>query len=591
MDRKHIYLLILVPLVFGIFFAFPLHIGEPASVKTTLDAKYTRRDSTQTGLRDIDHEYNPRLSVKYSHPLTRWTNLSGEAKFDYKKEDRSSEPDTETKEPQIELRLKSLIYDFKTGFKETWNKNKPTEKRAFGHLLIQPSELPEFRVDYDHDETKNQLKKDRITLGAIYKPSRILRIKLDFRHEYTDYISVSTPDIDDIDMNGEIKFNYTLSTRCPIKMEISYRAETLYQEELNIKSAVKQDEFLQTLRGKLSYRPTKKTDISLEYENKAKDDQKTGEDKSDQDIQFDISQNLTDWLEVRGWIRDESKEELDPNKGDTKKRTLNGHIRAVPKKWLQLNLKVIDEKSEETDLGEKIDKTIIEASLRSDFPNLLRSYQTLDFKSVNEDKQETPFSEEERFIWKWSLSPIENLSLKPEYIRSVTNKIEDPSKDITNEYKLNFGYDFSVHDIWTVNLSHVTSRKRVETRYTDADPNIRRETNDDSSLEVDFQPYESLFITSQVTRKDYRIISGDNPSTSEEMSYSLKFDWSFTPFTWSTSYKYDDKKQQNDTESFESKILYDFTDYTIEVEYKFTQTFRFPKDKEDIVTLRFKAVF
>jgi hypothetical protein len=532
--------------------------------------------------------------------------LSGEAKFDYKEEHKKSSEEedtkTRTREPQIELRLKSLIYDIKTGFKETRIKDQATENRAFGHFLIQPSYLPELRVDYTHDETKNQLKKDKITLGTIYKPSRILRIKLDFKNEYSDYIDASTPDIDDYNLNGEIRFNHTLTTRRPIKVEISYKAEKLYQEELKIKSVVKkQDEFLQTLRGKLSYKPTKKTNISMEYENKAKDDRKeTGEDKSDQDIQFDISQNLTEWLEVRGWIRKESKEEQDPNYKitDTRKRTLNGHIRAVPKKWLQLNLKVIDEKSEETDPGEKIDKTILEASLRSDFPNLLRSHQTLDFKSVNEDKQETPFSEEERFMWKWSLSPIENLSLKPEYIRSVTSKKstseitnDGPSKDITNEYKLNFGYSFSLHDIWAVNLSHETSRKRVETQ----DPNIsstsRRETNNDSSLEIDFQPYESLFITSQVTRRDYRI-RGDNPSTSEEMSYSLKFDWSFTPFTWSTSYKYDDKKKQNDTETFESKILYDFTDYTIEVEYKFTQTF-FPvqKDKEDIVTLRFKAIF
>jgi len=78
------------------------------------------------------------------------------------------------------------------------------------------------------------------------------------------------------------------------------------------------------------------------------------------------------------------------------------------------------------------------------------------------------------------------------------------------------------------------------------------------------------------------------------MSYSLKYDWSFTPFTWSTSYKYDDKEQQNDTETFESKILCDFSDYTIEVEYKFTQTFQDQEeynDTEDIVTLRFKATF
>ncbi|MGA1839967.1 MAG: hypothetical protein ACMUIU_05005 [bacterium] len=615
MDRKHIYLLILTLLILCAFFAFPPLTGESASVKTTLDAKYTFRDSTEMGSRDKDHEYNPRLSVKYSNQLTRWTNLTGEAKFDYKREDKSREEDTETREPQIELMLKSLIYDFKTGFKETWNINRPTEQRAFGHLLIQPSELPELQVDYDHDETKNQLKKNKITLGAQYKPSKTLRIKLDFKHEYTDYIDQDQPDIDDINMNGEVKFNHTLSTRAPTKVEISYKVETLYQETLYQKqrdtnSPVSQDELLQTLRGKLSYKPTQKTNISLEYENKTKSDRRaTGEDKSHQDMQFDVRQDLTDWLEVRGWIRRESEEEQDIDSNnkitytDTEKRTINGYIRAVPKKWMQLNVKVINEESIEepkgSDPGEKIDKTTLEASLRSDFPNLLRSHQSLDFKRVNENKHEKPFSEEERLMWKWSFSPVENLTLRPEYIRSVTNKkdtsditYDGPSKDVTNEYRLNFDYSLSLHDIWTVDFSHDTSRKEVETRFTDKDipSKNRTEINNDSSLELDFQPYESLFITSQVTRRYYKI-SGDNPSKSEEMSYSFKFDWSFSPFTWSTSYKYDDKKEQNDTETFESKILYDFSDYTLEVEYKFTQTFRAPKDMEDIITLRFKAVF
>jgi hypothetical protein len=120
--------------------------------------------------------------------------------------------------------------------------------------------------------------------------------------------------------------------------------------------------------------------------------------------------------------------------------------------------------------------------------------------------------------------------------------------------------------------------------------NTSREINDDSSLEVDFQPFESLFMTSQITRKDYEI-TGNNPSQSEEISYSFKYDWAFTPFTWSTSYKYDDKKQQNDTETFESKINCDFSDYTLEAEYKFTQTFISLEDKEEVITLRFKAVF
>ncbi|MGA1792067.1 MAG: hypothetical protein ACMUIM_11320 [bacterium] len=603
------------------FFSLIPHIAESASVKTTLDAKYIRTNTTENNIRTLENEYNPRLSVKYTHPLTRWTDLSGEARFDYKKEDirapegATPQEDTETREPQIELRLKSLIYDFKTGFKETWTR-KQTENRAFGHLLIQPSELPELRVDYDHDERKDRDKKDKITLGTIYKPSKSLRVKLDLKHEYTDNLPIggnpAAPDEEELDLTGEIKLNHALSTRSPIKLDLSYKVESLYQEQKDPNQTVDEDKLLQTIRGKVSYRPTNKTDISLEYENKKKDDRAGNQDNTDQDIQFDLSQKVWDWLSATGRIKKETKEEQSEattdsvsSFTDTDKTTLQGQIRAIPTDWFQLTLKVIDEtieKIEETDpnsMLEKEDKTILEASLRSDFPNLLRSYQTLDFKTVDEDKSEatlelSPYSKEERFMWKWSIEPIDNLTLKPEYIRSLTQNLkEDPKRDTTREYKFNLEYKLSVNDTWTVNFSHATSRKRITTDYTD--PNSTdsspTERNDDSSLEIDFQPYDTLFITSQITRKDYQIKGGGENSKSEEMSYSLKYDWSLTPFTWSTSYKYDNKLNDNDTETFESKIILDFSDYTVEGEYKFTQTFLPGKDKEDIVTLRFKAVF
>ncbi|MGA1795514.1 MAG: hypothetical protein ACMUIL_06610 [bacterium] len=579
--------------------------GESATVTTTIDAKYTRTDSTGSpsgaGEDNLTHEYNPRLSVKYAHPLTEWTDLSGEVKFDYKKEDNRSimNEDTETREPQIELRLKSLIYDFKTGFKETWHQNKPTENRAFGHLLIQPSQLPELRLDYDHDETKDQFKRDKIAVGAIYKPSRVLRVKVDLKHEYTN--NEERADVEDVNLSGEVKLNHTFSTSRPFKMEISYKAESLYQEEKDTQSGVKQDEFLQTLRSKLSYKPTHKTDMSLEYENKQKDDQEGFQDNTDQDIQFDLSQRMTDWLSISGRARKESEEErrdTGVNTVDTDKLTLQGQLRATPTEWFQFTFKVIDEALEEFEEQDpnrpldKRDKRILEASLRSDFPHFLRSYQTLDFKTVDEDKQDTQFSEEERFMWKWDLNPLKNLSLKPEYIHSVTSTM-DPNRDslpeVTDEYKMGLRYKLSIYDVWTVDFSHVMSRKHIETRRAGSSFSAsRKETNDDSTLDVDYQPFASLFVTSQITRKDYRI-EGQEPS--EEMSYSLKFDWSSAPYTWSTSYKYDDKEQANDTETFESKILFDFSDYTLEGEYKFTQTFVVPRDREKIITLRVKAVF
>jgi len=589
---------IILSLVFCLVLALAPLPGESATVTTTIDAKYTRTDSTgsssEMGKDTLIHEYNPRLSVKYAHSLTEWTDLSGEVKFDYKKEDKRPIEDTETREPQIELRLKSLIYDFKTGFKETWHQDKPTENRAFVHLLIQPSQLPEFRLDYDHDETKENFKRDKIAAGVIYKPSKVLRVKVDLKHEYTN--NETSADVEDVNLSGEIKLNHTFSTQQPFKMEVSYKVESIYQEEKDPQPVVKQDEFLQTFRGKLSYKPTHKTDMSLEYENKQKDDQEGFEDNTDRDIQFDLSQRMTDWLSVNGRVRQESEEE-GPGTGvntlDTDKLTLQGQLKATPTDWFQFTFKIIDEAIEERDPNRtpaKKDKRILEASLRSDFPHFLRSYQTLDFKTVDEDKQDTPFSEEERFMWKWDLNPLENLTLKPEYIHSVTST-NDPNNvpDVTDEYKMSLGYKLSMYNVWTVDLSHVMSRKDIETRRTGSSPSTsRKETNDDSTIEIDYQPFESLFVTSQITRKDYRI---ERELPSEEMSYSLKFDWSSSPFTWSTSYKYDDKKQQNDTETFESKILFDFSDYTLEGEYKFTQTFVKPKDREDIISLRVKAVF
>ena len=49
--------MILFPLILCIFFAFSPHTGESASVKTTLDAKYTHRESTQTDETDRENEF------------------------------------------------------------------------------------------------------------------------------------------------------------------------------------------------------------------------------------------------------------------------------------------------------------------------------------------------------------------------------------------------------------------------------------------------------------------------------------------------------------------------------------------------------
>ncbi|MBN2373384.1 hypothetical protein JXL19_06340 [bacterium] len=607
-------------LLHGVFFFFLLtfliimlpYIGESASVSTTLDAKYARTNTVKPGEKTIANEYNPRLTFQYSHPLTIYTDLSAEGKFDYKKEDRryvyntqaNELEDTETREPQIELRLKSLIYDFKAGFKEVWNQNQ-TENRAFGQFLIQPSKLPELRINYDHDEKQDQYEKDKIALRTTYKPSRPFLVKLDFKHEYTKYEAIenqtSNPDIESFDLNGEVTFNHVLSTRRPVKLDASYKIESIYEEKKDAPEPPNRDELLQTIRGKFTYKPTESTDMSMEYENKTKDDNQGGNDNSDQEFQFNISQKIWDWLSAAGKIRKETKEERDEAAGlvagvkDTEKLTLQGQVRAVPTDWFQLTLKAIDERIDErfeltdpNDIPERKDKAILEGSLRSDFPNLLNFYQTLDYKTVNENKQESPYTEEERFSLKWSLNPINKLTLKPEYSRSITRNIKEDKRENTNEYNFSVDYDLDLNDYLKLSISHKTGRKDIKSYLHDADSSTRRETNDDSSLDVDFQPYDTLFITSQVTRKDSRI-EGERPS--EEMSYSLKFDWTVTPFTWSTSYKYNDKTQTNDTETFESKLIFSFSDYTVEGEYKFTQTFMPEKDMEDIITIRFKAVF
>lgn len=594
-------------IVLCLFFVLFPSVGNPASVQTTIDAKYTRTDTAKTDQNKLNHEYNPRISIKYSYPLTEWTDLSGEGKFNYKKEDKRSEEDTETREPQIELRLKSLIYDFKTGYKETWNRNQ-TEKRAFGHFLLQPLKLPELRFDYDHDEKKGHFEKDKITLGTIYKPSSIFRVKLDLKHEYTDYEddpdNEGTKDLEDLDLSAEVKMNHTLSTRRPIKVELSYKVESLYQEEKDIDDNPTQDEILQTLRGKVTYQPTNRTDMSLEYENKTKDDDIEGQDNTDRDIQFDISQKLADWLTATGRLKNESKEErvedttedgitdqITSTGKDTDKKTLEGRLEAMPTDWFKLRVKAINEKIEESDPNITMttkDKDLFEVNLTSQFPSDFFNSQSIEFENVKEDKEGGPYSEENNFLWKFSIAPLRNLSLNPEYNRSITKKIKEEEKDVTDEYRINVDYEVSLNDRFNLDLSHLTDVKDIETHKGEGEISDRRERNDDTTFEIDFQPYEALFLTTEITRKDKRI-SGE-PSH-EEMSYTFQMDWSFNPFTWSLSYKYIDNRNQSDEEMFESKLICDFSDYTIEGEYKFNQTFSQEKDKEDIITLRIKAVF
>lgn len=591
-----------------------------------IDLSYEKTDETQVGKpRLTTHDFRQEYQIRHSNSLSKETKMEGELKARFEREcnhGSSDRPDTTLNEPYAKFQLRSRLYDFGAGYKESEQKTsfKLLQNEGFVDFKLQPESLPELNIKYDFSgEAKSgdpETYLHHISLSSIYSLRDFFKLRFGYEGEVTDYrtnkrTGARGHDIKEGNLFGQLTLKHFLLAN-KLRFDLDYKVEKegeKNEQDPNTNSSSKwtwaNDRIIQTAITKLTYKLTSATTLSAYYENEHTDNKQTEEGKRNQGEQadifrMDISQVVSSFIRVFGKYRSEE------NKDERESEVINSYdaeIQADPQKWLNLSGKVKIESRDvdhftDNSQDRKEDTQTAEGSWRADLPQLLKARNTFDLKLVREKEQGQDSFQEEQYRWRLQLTPLANLDLTPEYTISHEENFREgnpllPRDKITREFKTVIAYGLLLSPRLKADLSHSLSRKWI-TEKPGSQQN--EENNDDSKLDLRFTPTQNLTLSTQIMRQDKRTIDNGYLTRDEvDTSYAFNYDWRFDPFTWSSSFKYDDRKHkpesEGDTETAESKLTYKFRNYDFTTNYKYTKTYSLDNDKEHRIELQVRAYY
>ena len=626
MIKKILYLVFLLTIL--VFYS-PLYSFASSPWSFNFDLKYENNKKTKAiqgdeenneeqqeeKTKELQHEYQ----IRYNNPISMDTKLNADLRAKFEKEVRdysSSEGNSETTkiyEPQGTFRLKSRLYELKSGYKELDNSTSANTNQGYIDFKLQPEYLPEFSAKYD-------LKKEidpnspleyihKFTLNSSYNIKNAFKIRLNYRGKITDYRKIKSTDQADADTKegnflGQMTFKHYMFQK-KIRFDLDYKLETEKEKEEDPNNGVywiwTQDRLIQTTSSKVTYKMSSLTTFTTHYENKniknEVTDEDTGDEKKDT-FWIHLNQKIASNLKLLIKYKYENNDkEIEKSNRDTYETEITANLR----KWLVLQGKVKYESEDsynpdESDSDKKSDNQSVEGIWKAHFDELFdaRNMFNLKFTKDKDESDDDP-SKETHFKWRLQLTPIPNLTLKPEY--NVTTIKDNPhSKETRYEFKNVTSYKLSLADQLVINLSYTLNREREKREEGNNTTENRKESNDDVNLDIKFTPVKNLIFTTQIIWEKEKTEDIENT----DRSYAFNSDWRFEPFIWSNSFKYNDKGDDDDTggdtETIETKLTYRIkkfhsTSYTVTANYKYEKTYFEPGEKEQTIGLQLRANF
>ncbi|MGA1824502.1 MAG: hypothetical protein ACMUIP_07530 [bacterium] len=549
-----------------------------ARLKMGLEFNSEKSASREGAEKQDTSEYRPKLFINYQNQVAQ-TELLGNLKIDYRKEKNSVT--RERMDRSFDMGLRSEIYQLNTGLNETreeQNKFEPLiiNKHTFGEGIFQPKNFPaDFRFKLSQRE--NQDKTNRKEVEVRYK----MFSSLEFMGNYNE-VEYDDPNNNEQRIIGRVRARHSFFSKRTLKLDAAYKAESLYREDIK-------DEIIHTIQAKASYKPVSKTQVNFKYETEILDNQKDpNTNNTDYKIDFDINQKLWDWAHIK-YERSWDKEETDTLGGDTTKKDIWLVETTIdPTQWLDLNLKWIDEEESFDPNTHNNGKYITEQSLRSHFDTLFKSQQTINHRTIIENMH----SKEEYIKWNWRSEPIKNLDIVPGYEYSIIKKYDTLSKDRTHEYSMDLDYRINLLDKTDIEFSHSWDQKKTKADYDDPNRDEEfKEYNTTFKLDISTQPFEKLYLNTGLNMEKRDERTSYTYINTKDITYFIKFDWDLNLWNLSSSYQYDKRDTDYDTESFQSKLGYRFKNYSIEVKYKYNYTFSTPSKYEHTLFFKFKTNF
>jgi hypothetical protein len=595
----------------------PWNLGIDLTYEKTTDTTQAPDTPDEKSV-DVNQEYR----LLHNASLSLDTKISTELRATVERDNQEPEPDTSLYKPYADFQMKSRLYNFELGYQGSDEQTDITQNtdEGFFNFTAQPEYLPELDVKYDFkSDVKSgdpKIYYHNISVNSLYNIQDFLRVRLDYEGQVTDYHATpeslaggtdNKGDIEEGDLLGQVTLKQFLLNN-KLRFSLDYKAEKedeKYQDLINDPNhwTKGSDQFIQITNSQITYAITPGTTLNAQYENKHTRGQvdpqnTTSGTEQENDFRMDLSQKICSYMTALGKYRSEKNQDESQNESVG---TYEAEIDADPQKWLNLRAKLTTEARntdglEDNTLDKKEDTRTIEGSWDADLSQFLNARNTFDVKLMKEKTDGLDSSRENDYRWRLQLTPIVNLTVTPEY--DVSNeKVYGPeltsttnNNTLTRERRLEAAYALAFSPYLKANLSHSLSRKRME------GDEPAKENNDDTKLDISFIPTQAITLSSQIIREDKRTFqNGDLTEDELDTSYALNYDWRFDPFTWSSSFKYDNRSgetSEGDTETVESGLTYKLKqNYDFTTNYKYTKTYSDDNPKEIRISFELRAYF
>jgi hypothetical protein len=552
-------------------------------------------DKTETETTDI-RRFKQTLDLNYKGFLSPV--VENEITFKIEQEINSNAADTTRFLPTLDLGMKGNFWEAKAGGKRTQeNSDEPgqnekiTDSFFIEIFYLAPENVPDLKAKYtldtDFEEDATDTEDTEITLSSVYKPNDWLDLKGDYtRNESEDKINADS-DTEDDKISGSVSLRHFLSEK--IKLEAQY--------ELDISKGAtlldgggktnQTDDWTQTVKNSLSFRPFKTTDLDASYDYDLEQDKETGEDTITRTTNVSATQKIAAFFDLMGEYNREVIEEK--GTADDNERTIDEwtvELKAIFSKQLDFSIEYEKEDTDEVHDDPSLNTTsgtqTWSGTWTGDLAPFWKASASYDRTENFEDDVTTTIDTDYNLKSTFDFKTI-NLTFEPTYDITETEDRQISPAEETEIRDFNFKIAWKVFSTRTMEAEFDHTYGRITDSGAD---NIQR--TDDTSANLTWtEPFPGWIFGFDVTRSATDTSEDDLPPDITS-TFGFKADYKYEQLSMSLDTKYDKKSPTDDSMTVDAKVGWTAPRWDAELSYSFDKTFSDERDEGYSISLIFK---
>ncbi|MFH0926318.1 MAG: hypothetical protein V1872_11950, partial [bacterium] len=465
--------------------------------------------------------------------------------------------------------------------------------------------FPELRFKFNRKEETQDVTVNKETtkkeFNSQYTFIKAFKLKFNYKDTLIDDLTNNNSDTEQDTISFDTSFKHTLLSK-KFKLDGDYKIEKDNDKNYSQNNITTENKTTtHTARGKITYLPTRATEISTNYDYKLTTDHIAKTDTTEHSIKEEINQTCLNWLKLSARVDytqdDFSKpaNRMEEYKTDT--YGYRGQVQGRPIDWLDLTARYETENSDadyrDDAQDKKTKKDSIEGNWKTTFQDFMNITTNVDVKQSNEKENKQKKSQQDEYKFNLQIEPIKKLTFQPSYEQSTTkNYLSTPEKEDRTATGFNTNLNLDITPKLVLKLSdniQQTTTKVIE-------EGIITSTKDktiENDATLTWDPTTRINIDTRYTYNITDSSTDDIPAYADK-SYSLKINWTILKnLKLTSSFTFDDKGAGGyDEESIDSNLRYNFLrDWNLTLKYKTATTFSSPAQENRSMSVQLKARF